>query len=300
MYWLKEALYWPTFWGRDRHISIDLSIQGLLKFESSELPPNPPQTATFLLRRTSCRTNGWKKWPMKMHRKSDFFRFQEKGLEVSLGRNIVLLRLSYMMTSQVLFWRYSVSWHQNQTVVSFFQLEAYLCLNSRYGSLDFSTPGVLVWKRWMLITTFAQKNPHKITDTCGSGLQWFHQTDPDGLKIPERNKKWCLATRVRICSNFPFFVCKRRCVCVCVCVLLLLFSPQKNPMNVMKIFFRGVLWSSIVSLFICCMVLCFHRKGCHEYTILQPQIWSHVRCLQRRGTIRSAITENEIAILSIW
>lgn len=107
----------------------------------------------------------------------------------------------------------------------FFQLEAYLCLNSRYGSLDFSTPGVLVWKRWMLITTFAQKNPHKITDTCGSGLQWFHQTDPDGLKIPERNKKWCLATRVRICSNFPFFVCKRRCVCVCVVVV---FPTKKS------------------------------------------------------------------------
>lgn len=116
------------------------------------------------------------------------------------------------------------------------------------------------------------------------------------VKDPGKKQKMMLSNKSSNLQQLSFFRMQKK---VCVCVLLL-FSPQKNPMNVMKIFFRGVLWSSIVSLFICCMVLCFHRKGCHEYTILQPQIWSHVRCLQRRGTIRSAITENEIAILSIW
>ena len=70
MYWLIQALYGPTFWGRRSsmypliHPSIHPRTPSTLHLRSpSELPqpPTPPSQPTFLLRRTSCRTNGWKK-----------------------------------------------------------------------------------------------------------------------------------------------------------------------------------------------------------------------------------------------
>ena len=163
-----------------------------------------------------------------MHRKSDFFRFQEKGLEVSLGRNIVLLRLSCMMTSQVLFWRYSVSWHQNQTVALFFQLKAYLCLNSRYATGFLNTWSVGMEK----MDAHHHVCPKKSTQNDRHLRIWPPVISSNWswrVKDPGKKQKMMLSNKSSNLQQLSFFrMQKKVCVCVCVCVCVVVFPTKKS------------------------------------------------------------------------
>ena len=160
MYWLKEALYWPTFWGRwSPYIHWSIHPRTLKIWIFGAPPQPPPKPPPSSCAGPHAEQMGGNNHPWKCTENLIFLGSRKKDWKFRWAETSSFYAYLTWWLLRFFFEDTLFLGTKNQTV--------FFCLNLKHTfvliqdmQLDFSTPGVLVWKRWMLITT---KRPKKST-----------------------------------------------------------------------------------------------------------------------------------------